>query len=362
MANTVKTRILIISDTHCAQLSSKDNARAFPAPPFSSPLPSADLLIHCGDLTYTGKIEEYHRALDMLKEIDAPVKLAIAGNHDLTLDQDFILRHLDKPGAQGGWKPTGNREQGEAIIREARAVWVDPAARARKDGIQLLEEGVHDINLPNGARVRVYASPYTPAFCDWAFAYDHDEDRFNTSAVTAENTVNTASNPIPSFNGVEDSIDICITHGPPHKILDVTQRGHISVGCPHLRRAIKRARPMIHCFGHIHEGWGGERVTWDKEIDGDVKPSSALTESWEEREGEFGAAQDASRNEAVEVNFDEAKRRHGVFVDLSDAGGRGLRKGAETLFVNASIMSVEYQPQNAPWVLDVDLPTGTYMQ
>jgi predicted MPP superfamily phosphohydrolase len=68
---TIKTRILIISDTHNAPLSSKEHGD--PTPPFKSPLPSADLLIHCGDLTMTGELHEYHKTLDMLAEIDAPV-------------------------------------------------------------------------------------------------------------------------------------------------------------------------------------------------------------------------------------------------------------------------------------------------
>ena len=69
--STIKTRILIISDTHNAPLSSKEHGD--PTPPFKSPLPSADLLIHCGDLTMTGELHEYHKTLDMLAEIDAPV-------------------------------------------------------------------------------------------------------------------------------------------------------------------------------------------------------------------------------------------------------------------------------------------------
>jgi len=68
---TIKTRILIISDTHNAPLSSKEHGE--PTAPFKSPLPSADLLIHCGDLTMTGELHEYHKTLDMLAEIDAPV-------------------------------------------------------------------------------------------------------------------------------------------------------------------------------------------------------------------------------------------------------------------------------------------------
>ena len=116
---------------------------------------------------------------------------------------------------------------------------------------------------------------------------------------------------------------------------------------------------MLHCFGHIHEGWGAERVTWAREAaDINSTPSDSL-ESWKESKWKLGVAQGGQQIEAVEVRldgYDGAKERHGAFVDLTEASGQGLRRGAETLFVNASVMSVEYRPVNAPWVLDLHLP------
>jgi hypothetical protein len=47
-----------------------------------------------------------------------------------------------------------------------------------------------------------------------------------------------------------------------------------------------------------------------------------------------------------------------VQVDLSRDGGKGLKWGEETLFVNASIMNVFYRPKNAPWLVDLDLPVA----
>lgn len=86
-SNTVKTRVLIISDTHCASLSQEDGNVEMSKSPFTAPLPKADLLIHCGDLTQTGLMSEYLETLDMLQAIDAPVKLVIAGNHVSTATQ-----------------------------------------------------------------------------------------------------------------------------------------------------------------------------------------------------------------------------------------------------------------------------------
>jgi len=43
----VRTRVLIVSDTHVAPLLGQNDARDLP---FKQPLPSADVLIHCGML------------------------------------------------------------------------------------------------------------------------------------------------------------------------------------------------------------------------------------------------------------------------------------------------------------------------
>lgn len=45
-----------------------------------------------------------------------------------------------------------------------------------------------------------------------------------------------------------------------------------------------------------------------------------------------------------------------AYVDISKDGSQPLEWGEETLFVNASIMDVQYKPVNAPWVVDLDLP------
>jgi Icc-related predicted phosphoesterase len=54
---------------------------------------------------------------------------------------------------------------------------------------------------------------------------------------------------------IPEGIDVLITHGPPHKILDYTRDG-VYAGCEELLLAIERVKPKIHAFGHIHEGRG----------------------------------------------------------------------------------------------------------
>lgn len=143
-SQTVKTRLLIISDTHSAPLASTSSSQ-----PFRQPLPSADVLIHCGDLTMIGLPSEYHKTLDMLASIDAPVKLIIAGNHDRTLDKTWMKNH-EKMLRGKKW---------EDEYEEARGIWFGEQGRARREGVRMLEEGVHEIELNNGAVLKVSGFP-----------------------------------------------------------------------------------------------------------------------------------------------------------------------------------------------------------
>jgi 3',5'-cyclic AMP phosphodiesterase CpdA len=82
---TVKTRFLVISDTH----GSED---------FRRPIDPADVAIHCGDLTEESKLDEFRATLRFLKRLDAPLKLVIAGNHDFTLDTPVFERKIAEAG------------------------------------------------------------------------------------------------------------------------------------------------------------------------------------------------------------------------------------------------------------------------
>lgn len=100
----------------------------------------------------------------------------------------------------------------------------------------------------------------------------------------------------------------------------------------------------MHCFGHIHEGWGAEVVKWDDGVGAGEKETieEFKTKGWKK------CIQEVERVEVVEK---EVKEKRAVFVD-----GRGIRRGEQTLMVNAAIMDVGYSPVNAPFVVDLDLP------
>lgn len=210
---------------------------------------------------------------------------------------------------------------------------------ARQAGVTYLVEGTHEFTLASGATFKIYVSPYTPEFGDWAFSYAQSEDRFNPPEDMEKGSKckSIATNPIP------DDVDIVMTHGPPQGILDLCMAGN--VGCPHLLRAMKRVRPMLHCFGHVHEGSGIEVV------DRKIKEKEAVKEK-EAMERNRGARR---KNEAVLRAFEMEWIENPYPEAWQWRVGKGFRKGETTLAVNASIMDGDYRPRNAPWRVVVDL-------
>lgn len=155
MSDTAKTRILIISDTHTAPLvdpgspDAGDNGQR----PFRAPLPAADVLLHCGDITMMGYMHEYDAALDMLGRIDAPLKLVIAGNHDLSLDDDFYLRQSRGTAKWTNGERMHLKNYDPDMPLQARELWAGEKAKAK--GVTFLDEGTHEFTLQNGARLKV---------------------------------------------------------------------------------------------------------------------------------------------------------------------------------------------------------------
>jgi hypothetical protein len=248
-----------MSDTHSigqGQAISEDLA-------FRPPFPKADVLLHTGDLTNLGRPEENQAAFDFLKAIDVELKLVIAGNHDLTLDKDFYLnakvdRFRDnKSDALQARRldPKSYDAKNADIVYD---LWTSDEAKAA--GIHYLEEGIHNFSLSNGAQFSVYATPWQPEFCNWAFNYAHHEDRYNPPELISKEPYikdpkKSVVSPTGPFNPIpkDAEVDIFLTHGPPWTHLDRCDGDGYLAGCPHLLSALNRVRPRLHCFGHIHE-------------------------------------------------------------------------------------------------------------
>lgn len=305
MTSTIPTKFLILSDTHNFTFGDADRVGGS----LRLPTPKTDVVLHCGDLTAVGGPSSYKSFLKMLGAIDAELKLVIAGNHDLDLDKKHYEYH------QGKLEHPDQHEKSLQIMT---------GPLAKEAGVTYLEEGINTFTLTNGAKFTIYTSPYQPEYCGWAFPYERNEDRFNPPQHVLPNVKCITENPVPDFPG----IDIMMTHGPPEYILDVVHTG-ANVGCRALMRAVSRARPLLYCFGHIHEAHGAKLVTW-KDDKSKVGP------------------------EAVEK-----------LTSTSDAypetttSSLPLRFGKDTLMVNASIMNLAYRPVNAPCLVELNIPRAT---
>ncbi len=317
----VKTRLLILSDTHGVDFE-----------PGDKPFHRADVAIHCGDLTEESKLEEYRATLRLLMDIQAPLKLIIAGNHDFTLDIPVFEEKVAQ--VQPSLDP--------ALVKkvyggngEARQLFED----ARSAGIIFLDEGSHRFTLKNGAELTVYASPYTPSISDWGFRYHPNEGH--------------------DFD-IPEGVDLVMTHGPPKGIMDYTDSKQ-RAGCPDLFGAVARACPRLHCFGHIHEGWGAKLVTWREQLT--EKPShftdidNDKSTLIEKLSGFKHCRFDTPESKEEKTKKESCHREQRCYATSHCIGDANpLEHGAQTLFINAAIQGTEEHQLQLPWLVDIELP------
>lgn len=164
-------------------------------------VPDGDLLIHCGDFCGRGTIEEVKHFNEEMNKLPHKHKVVIAGNHD--------------------W-PFLNQPQ---------------LARSILSNMIYLEDSETEIE-----GLRIYGSPWQPEFFNWAF-------NLPRCGVELKRV----------WDDIPDGTDILITHGPPAGILDLVPP-HKHAGCELLLERVNQLKPRIHCFGHIHPGYGMEKI------------------------------------------------------------------------------------------------------
>ncbi|KAG8774416.1 hypothetical protein FRC12_001985 [Ceratobasidium sp. 428] len=222
----IPIRVVCISDTHGTE----------------PPVPEGDILIHAGDLTDIGSADQLRAAATWISSLSHPIKLVIAGNHDLGLDAEYC--------------------------ETSQCSAEDPIIDWQALGIIYLEHSATTITV-RGRELRVFGSPLTPELGRGAFQYPQARVHPERAREIWED--------IPL------ETDILITHTPPMYHLDKTVRGRVA-GCPALLDRVRLVRPRLHVFGHIHDGRGRETVNWgfgeaikQAWIDSDRKFSGMLT-------------------------------------------------------------------------------------
>ena len=167
-------------------------------------VPDGDILIHAGDATNQGTIEETIFFNKWFAALPHRHKIFVAGNHDWLFE-------------------TNN-------------------PRARKsldDSIIYLQDSFAEIE-----NLKIYGAPWQPRFFDWAF-------NLKRGAELRE-----------KWKLIPDDVDVLITHGPPFGILDEVQRKYFveNTGCEELRKRVEDiaafGKLKLHIFGHIHCSYG----------------------------------------------------------------------------------------------------------
>lgn len=172
-------------------------------------LEGGDLLIVAGDLTARDEDSQHQDFRKWMGEQDYRFKVFIGGNHD---------NYLEK-------------------------CYPNPSVVPFKTGSYLCDSGAEFEGL------KIWGSPWIQTFegmnprCK-AFTKDTDEELAAKWAFVPVDT------------------DILITHSPPYGIFDEVERvtkwgtKKIPVGSQSLLLKTAEIKPLIHCFGHIHEHGG----------------------------------------------------------------------------------------------------------
>lgn len=200
-------RFVCISDTHGRHRE------------LTSRLPAGDVLLHAGDFSMAGELDEVADFAAWLRSLPFSRKIVIAGNHDLPFDKSYDGHHS---------KSTTDA----AAVRKAFSALCDG------DDVVYLEDEECTIE-----GIRIYGSPWQPEFGYWAFNLPRG------SALSEK------------WKAVPTGVDVLIVHGPPLGRGDLLSDSLKRAGCADLLVEIQsRIRPSFFICGHVHEGAG---VTFD---------------------------------------------------------------------------------------------------
>lgn len=153
-------------------------------------VPKCDILVHCGDFCDFQQ-EDRQTLADVdawFAELPASHIVCVGGNHDFYLQWGVV----------------------------------------QFDHARFLEDTLIEV-----AGLGIYGSPWCPNMS--GFAYHAESDQI-----------------VERWKQIPTGIDVLITHTPPFGILDCPASEAVHWGCPHLREELKRIRPRLHVFGHVH--------------------------------------------------------------------------------------------------------------
>jgi Icc-related predicted phosphoesterase len=102
-----------------------------------------------------------------------------------------------------------------------------------------LEDKQLIIKSPELSRpIKFYGTPWQPEFHNWAFNLPRNGEELESK-----------------WSNIPEDTDVLITHTPPYGIGDYTLSNH-RAGCELLMFRLEQINPLVHIYGHIHEGYG----------------------------------------------------------------------------------------------------------
>lgn len=184
-------------------------------------VPDGDVLVHCGDATMRGSYQEIARFAVRFAGYPHKHKVFVPGNHDWGFQEEHERGNT-----------FGDIDWADVLIDRALTI----------DGIKF------------------WGSPWQPEFCSWAFNLPRGvELKKHWDLIPADT-------------------DVLVTHSPPMGHRDrvwryekkwVKQKGHVAprrvrehVGCADMMLAVKRIKPKVHAFGHVHCDYGQHEHWW----------------------------------------------------------------------------------------------------
>jgi Icc-related predicted phosphoesterase len=173
-------------------------------------IPEGDVVIFAGDICSYGDLSELDDFNAFLCQLPHKYKIVVAGNHDFCLE----------------------RYPQQSKSRLTNAIYLQDQA------ITLLG-------------IKFYGSPWQPEFMNWAFNLPPGDALKQKWDLIPEDT------------------EVLITHSPPYGFGDLTP-GAEHAGDSELLDAIKRVKPIINVFGHIHEGYGSYKFGRTKLINASI--------------------------------------------------------------------------------------------
>jgi len=161
------------------------------------------VLIHCGDFTNVGHLEDLLNFNRWLGQQPYDHRLYIWGNHDRVED---------------------NQSWAQALLTNGTCI----------------HDRFYEVD-----GMTFFGCSYTPEFLDWDFMHNKSQGQ-------------------RYWQGISGPIDVLVTHGPPEGILD--QVDHNALGCRAHRQQVEKIAPRVNCFGHIHRERKDKRtqaLEWD---------------------------------------------------------------------------------------------------